>query len=125
MNKLEELKRNLLADGKIDADEVELLRKELYDDGVIDKEEANLLFELNDAVSGADNDSSWQKLFVDAITSYLLEDETSPGEVDADEAAWLIAKIGNDGKIDGVEKALLLNLKDKAKPLPDSLNELL
>lgn len=125
MSKFEDLKKSLLADGKIDADEVKELHKELYADGVIDKDEAEFLFELNDAVTGADNAAEWEQLFVEAISSYLLEDEKSPGEIDADEAAWLSEKIGNDGKVDGVEKALLLNLKAKATSFPDVLAKLL
>lgn len=39
MENLDELKKSLLADGKIDKEEVEQLRKVLYADGVIDAEE--------------------------------------------------------------------------------------
>jgi uncharacterized membrane protein YebE (DUF533 family) len=124
MSKFKELKKSILADGVIDEQEVKQLREILYADGVIDKEEADFLFELNDAVSGEKNHSSWSILFVEAITSFLLEDETSPGEVDEDEAKWLIAKIQGDGKLDEIESALLNNLKAKAKKRPKSLTEL-
>jgi hypothetical protein len=125
MSKLDELKKSILADGVIDEQEAKQLREVLYADGVIEKEEAEFLFELNDAVSGKDNHSSWKILFVDAITSFLLEDEKSPGVVDADEANWLLAKIQGDGKLDDLELALLKNLKSKAKKLPPSLLNLL
>jgi uncharacterized tellurite resistance protein B-like protein len=125
MSNLKELKKSILADGVIDEQEVNQLREVLYADGVIDKEEAEFLFELNDAVSGKENHASWATLFVDAITSFLLEDETSPGEVDEDEAKWLIAKIQGDGNLDKIESALLQNLKAKAKKLPQSLLNLL
>jgi hypothetical protein len=121
MANLSELKKSILADGVIDAQEVQQLRTELYADGQIDKEEAEFLFELNDAVSGKDNDPSWTALFVEAITSYLLDDEVSPGEVDEVEAKWLLAKIQGDGQIDQAEQALLDNLKKKAKKLPAEL----
>jgi uncharacterized tellurite resistance protein B-like protein len=121
MSNLKELKKSILADGVIDEQEVKQLREVLYADGVIDKEEAEFLFELNDAVSGKENHASWATLFVDAITSFLLEDETSPGEVDEDEAKWLIDKIQGDGKLDKIESALLQNLKAKAKKMPQSL----
>jgi len=39
----------LLADGKIDDDEVKALRKELYEDGKIDKKEVEFLIELRNA----------------------------------------------------------------------------
>jgi hypothetical protein len=125
MNKFDELKKSILADGIIDEQEVKQLREVLYEDGIIDKEEAEFLFELNDAVSGKDNHQSWATLFIEAITSFLLEDETSPGEVDDDEAKWLIGKIHGDGKLDEIEAALLKNLKNKAKIVPTSLLKLI
>jgi hypothetical protein len=126
MSKYDELKKNLLADGIIDAEEVKLLRKELYADGIIDREEADLLFELNDATSGAKNDPSWQALFVEALTMHLLEDEISPGEIDDSEADWLIAHIVKDGVFDENEKALIQNLKTKAKKIsPKVLGKIL
>jgi hypothetical protein len=125
MSNLTELKKSILADGVIDEQEVKQLREVLYADGIIDKEEAEFLFELNDAVSGKENHPSWKALFVEAITSFLLEDETSPGEVDENEAKWLLAKIEGDGKLDDLEISLLNNLKMKAKKLPQSLTNLL
>lgn len=125
MKTLDQLKTEILADGVIDANEVIELKTVLYEDGVIDKNEAEFLFELNDAVSGKSNHPSWGELFVEAITSFLLEDENSPGEIDHDEAIWLQNKLSADGQIDETEKALLLNLKNKAKSMPDSLAKLL
>jgi len=125
MSNLNELKRSILADGIIDELEVKQLREVLYADGIIDEEEAEFLFELNDAVSGKKNHPSWGKLFIEAITSFLLEDEKSPGEVDEDEAKWLIKKIQGDGKLDEIEAALLKNLKSKAKKMPQSLLNLM
>ena len=122
---LQELKADLLADGIIDAAEVEKLKEILYADGVIDKEEADFLFELNDAVTGKDNVPSWESFFIQAIADFLLKDEVSPGEIDADEAAWLEEKIGADGQVDGTEKALLEKLKVEAKSFPANLAALL
>jgi hypothetical protein len=125
MKSLEELKKELLADGIMDADEVKELEEVLYEDGVIDKDEADFLFELNDAVTGKANDPSWEKFFIKAITSFVLDDETSPGEIDDDEAQYLYDKIKGDGQVDGTEKALLLNIKDKSKNFPKVLEDLL
>ena len=125
MKTLNEMKADLLADGIIDANEAKELEVVLYADGKIDEEEANFLFELNDAVSGKDNDPAWNTLFVKAISSYLLDDENSPGEIDDVEAEWLYAKIKGDGQIDGLEKELLLNLKSQVKCFPAKLEELL
>ena len=113
----DELKKSLLADGVIDAAQVASLRTQLFADGVIDREEADLVFELNDGTSGAKNDPSWQTLFVDAISAYLLAD----GGVDDRGAAWLLAHIENGGEYDQNEKALIMKLKAKAKSLSPKL----
>lgn len=118
---LQEFKAELLADGVIDAEEVAKLKEVLYADGIIDKEEADFLFELNDAVTGKANDASWNAFFVQAIADFLLKDEVSPGEIDKDEAAWLVEKIGADGQVDGTEKTLLEKLKAEAKSFPANL----
>jgi hypothetical protein len=125
MKTLDELKKELLADGIIDADEVKELEAVLYEDGVIDKDEADFLFDLNDAVTGKANDPSWEGFFIKAITSFVLDDETSPGEIDDDEAQYLYDKIKGDGQVDGTEKALLLNIKKNSKNFPKVLEELL
>lgn len=110
----------ILEDGVIDDAEVTQLRQRLYADGVIDQEEANALFEINDGVKGKANSADWAKLFAEAICDFLLKDEKSPGEVDDDEAAWLVEKLEGDGEIDANEKILLISLREKAKKLPDS-----
>lgn len=125
MATFDELKKDLLADGVIDTAEVAKLKETLYADGIIDKEEADFLFELNDAVSGKDNAPEWNEFFTQAICDFLLKDEVSPGEIDADEEAWLIAKVNNDGQVDKAEKALLKAIKAQAKSFPAALEALL
>lgn len=125
MANLNELKKALLEDGIIDAEEVKTIKDVIYEDGKIDKEEADFLFELNDAVSGKDNAPEWKTLFIDAITAYVLEDEVSPGEIDEDEAEYLYNQIKGDGQVDDTERALLENIKAKAKNFPEKLASLL
>ena len=124
---LASLKAAVLEDGIIDAQEVDMIRKVIYGTGSgagegVDRAEADFLFELNDAVSGKGNDPSWKGLFVEALTKHVLEDEVSPGEVDDDEAEYLVSKIQADGKVDDIEKALLENIKDKAKSISSKLD---
>ena len=110
--------KDIMADGVVDAAEVAGMRKRLYADGVIDREEADFLFAVNDAVSGHKNAPGWKKLFVEALTDYVLCDEVSPGVVDDKEAAYLIAKIKGDKQVDDLELALLVNITAKAKGTP-------
>lgn len=125
MANLDQLKKNLLSDGIIDVEEVETIKHKIYEDGKIDREEANFLFELNDAVTGKDNAPEWKELFIDAITAYVLEDEMSPDVIDEDEADYLYEQINGDGQIDDTERALLENIKAKAKNFPEKLASLL
>lgn len=125
MANLEQLKNELLADGIIDSEEVKTIKAVIYEDGKIDKDEADFLFELNDAVSGKENAPEWKDLFVDAITAFVLEDEVSPNEIDEDEAEYLYNQIKGDGQVDDIERALLENIKAKAKSFPAKLASLL
>ena len=125
MANLDELKKDLLSDGIIDIEEVETIKHKIYEDGKIDREEANFLFELNDAVTGKDNAPEWKELFIDAITAYVLEDEMSPDVIDEDEADYLYEQINGNGQIDDTERALLENIKAKAKNFPEKLASLL
>jgi hypothetical protein len=120
---IKDVVNDILQDGVIDNAEVAALKARLYADGKIDTEEAEALFEINDAVKGKSNSADWVKFFADAISDYLLQDDKSPGEVDENEAKWLIAKLEGDGEIDANEKVLLKTLKEKAKSLPTSLRE--
>lgn len=121
MANLDELKKDLLSDGIIDVEEVETIKHKIYEDGKIDREEANFLFELKDAVTGKDNAPEWKELFIDAITAYVLEDEMTPDVIDEDEADYLYEQINGDGHIDDTERALLENIKAKAKNFPEKL----
>ena len=69
MKTLSDLKKSILADGKIDAAEVKEIKATIYTDGKIDAEEADFLFELNDRCSTAENDLSWYTLFIITICS--------------------------------------------------------
>lgn len=115
---LKKLVKDIVADGVVDTKEVAGMRKRLYADGVIDRDEADFLFAVNDAVSGHKNAPGWKKLFVEALTDYVLCDEVSPGVVDDKESAYLIAKIKGDKQVDDAELALLVNITAKAKGTP-------
>jgi len=118
---LDELKQQVIADGVIDADEVAKIRERLYADGKIDHDEAEFIFDVNDAVSDANNDAAWQMLFVDVVCDHVLEDEDSPGAIDEEEAEWILKRVQGDGNFDKAEKALFEALKSKTGSLPAKL----
>jgi uncharacterized tellurite resistance protein B-like protein len=114
----------LLADGKIDDDEVKALRKELYEDGKIDKKEVEFLIELRNAAQkkakGAEVNPNFTKLFFKAISDNVLAD----GKVDTAEANWLRKMLFADGKIDADEKKFLKSLKSSAKGTSPAFDKL-
>jgi hypothetical protein len=71
------LSGNGLERGRMSAEAVDVLRRILYAFGgngavAVTRSEAEVLFDLNDATTAADNDPSWNDLFVKAIASYLM-----------------------------------------------------
>ena len=108
---LDQLRQEIRAAGAVDADAVKRLKELLGSQRPIGRDEAELLFDINAEVSGSRNDPSWQAFFVEAISDHVLEDEQSPGEVDASEAEWLVNRIEADQQYDDTEKALLANIK--------------
>jgi hypothetical protein len=111
MSKLTNLVALIVAAAVILAEQVTELRTIIFDDGVIDREEADALFEINDAVSGNENnDPGWQQLFVDGLVEYAVEreDNDEPDDIITQEASdYLATKIEGDGVVDDNEKALL------------------
>jgi len=127
MPTLEELKTSVLEDGIVDADEAAAIKAEIYsedgDEGArVSRAEADMLFDINTATSGKENDPAWKEVFVEGITNHVLGDEASPGAVDADEYTYLKEKIGEDGVVDDNEMALLVNITDKAESCTDDFN---
>lgn len=116
---LDEVVKMIIDDEVVDADEVKALEMRLYADTQIDREEADALFAINDAVILKRCDPSWRELFVRAVTDHVLADVESPDVLDDDEWAWLKAKIGADGKIDPNERALLNNIMNRARRVPN------
>jgi uncharacterized tellurite resistance protein B-like protein len=106
----------LLADGKVDANEVKVLRKELWADGKIDKDEVKFLIDLRNAAQKKAKAkkqkllAGFESLFFKAIESNVLKD----GKISASEASWLRDMLFADKKIDSNEKKFLAKIKKSA-----------
>ena len=94
----------ILADGKIDDDEIKVLRKHLYEDGKIDKKEVEFLIELRNKAQKKAGitpvNPKFETFFFKAISDNVLAD----GKIDGGEANWLRKMLFADGKIDDNEK---------------------
>ncbi len=121
MEKLNQIKKEMFADGRLTRDEVIKLHDALFDEEGMTKAKGDFLFELKNTISPEHQTDEFRELFVDAITNLLLEDEVSPGEIDESEAKWLRAKMQANGYRDKVDTMLLDNLKEKSINFPEIL----
>ena len=118
---LESLKREIFKNGVITDEELPTIKEYLDSGEGMNKEKGNFLFDLKNKSAKGKLPPSFKTFFVDSISEYLLDDESSPGEIDDDEAKWLRGKIQYNGKIDEYDKALLENLKQKSINFPEIL----
>lgn len=86
---------------------VEELRKEIMADGVVTKEEVEMLWEKKDSQEG-DTTSEFDAFFAEAVMAWLLAD----GEISDEEAQYLIDKINEDDDIDDAEDELLESIAE-------------
>lgn len=108
------------AEGAISADDILALRRAGWDDGALDPEEADAIFTLNDAL--AERGAEWTQFFVEAIGEFVVNGAPPRGYVSEDNAAWLIARIDRDGRLDGMaELELLVRVLERALNAPASL----
>ncbi len=89
-------------------------------DGAISEAEANGLFDLN--ALGKSTDPEWIDCFVEALTEYVVNGLSPKGYVSTENAAWLMARIDKDGRVDTLgELALLVKILETATNAPDNL----
>lgn len=118
---IEDFKREIIKDGVVSADEIPAIKEFLYGGEGMTQEKVGFLFDLKNETTHGKLAPAFKPLFVEAISSLLLEDENSPGEIDDEEAKWLRAKIQMNGRLDEYDKALLANLKKKSINFPEIL----
>lgn len=122
MDKLDEIRYNAIHQHSISQEEVDALRTLLYSGEGMTLAKGNTLFEIKENVKGK-APASFKRLFVDAITKLMLEDESSPGRIDKEEAQWLRAKIQFVGEYDSYDRALVENIRRKSINFPKILEQ--
>lgn len=85
---------------------VEKLREEIMADGVVTKEEVEMLWEKKN--SQGVTTSEFDAFFAEAVIAWLLAD----GEISDEEAQYLIDKINEDDDIDDAEDELLESIAE-------------
>lgn len=116
-----ELRKTIFANGKIDENDVALLREKLAINQSMSRDKGNFLFDVKDNTDRNNQCDAFKEFFVEAITTFLLDDDNSPGEINDDEAKWLRAKIRFKGYTDKTDEMLIKNLKRKSINWPNML----
>jgi len=111
---------DVLANGRITAEDVRVLRRSIYNDGAAEAGEIERLFVMDEATR--EQDPSWCELFVEAIADHLVDQVEPEGYVSEENADWLIARISRDGTVKTVtELEALVEVLEHAKSSPDRL----
>lgn len=106
----------------LNEEDMENLRRLLYDEKGMDLAKANFLFDIKENIKKMKNvPPSFKDIFVDAITRFLIEDETSAGKIDKKETQWLKGRLQRGTEYDVYDWSLLENLREKSENLPRSL----
>ncbi len=96
------------------------LRQWSWADGKITENEAIALFDLNNI--GRSNAPEWVGCFVEALSDYVVNSKAPKGYIDDANAAWLMAQIDKDGRVESLgELELLVKILEKATSAPPTL----
>jgi hypothetical protein len=115
-----DLAAQLKAGHPIDARDTLALRQWAWADGVISKSEAEGLFQLN--ALGKSPAREWVDFFVEAIVEFIVHQEEPKGYVSDENAAWLMAQLDADGRVESLgELELLVEVLEKSLNAPESL----
>lgn len=110
------------ADGQITADGILALRREGWGDGIITRAEAEALFALNRALR--ERSTEWVDFFVEAIGEFVLNGTEPRLQCSDEEAAWLIAQVDADGRVESMaELETLVRILERAENTPDRLKD--
>ncbi len=111
--------------GAIKSKEITQFAIQCYEGGIISKSKAEMAFQINELIPEDKNTAAWSTLFVKIISDYLLQDLSSPGEVDCSECNWLLKEIQEHKAPNANQKKLVHYLKIHTSPFPVELEELL
>ena len=115
-----EIEERIIANGRVDGDEVRMPREKLYADGNIDRQEADFLVVLHKRAQL--RTPEFERFFYNAIKDHILID----GRIGAEDTTWLRQMIFHDEKIEDEERQFLRRLNgevNQASPAFEALFE--
>jgi hypothetical protein len=113
--------RAILETKSLESSEILTVRRWFYGDGILHEEDAVAMFAANRVLCGSNLE--FNKLFVEAITDFVVYQQMPTGRVSAEQADWLIARMGGPGgHVETVSEIdLLVNIMEEAHEIPTQL----
>jgi uncharacterized tellurite resistance protein B-like protein len=118
MNLMQELQTELLQDGNITDQEVEVLREYLRQKGSLDMEDVKLLVDL--LVNAREISPAFDEVFFPALKEVFLAD----GQILMNEQFYLLKMLYSDGKVRENEKQFLRELLAQVKEITPEFKDL-
>jgi hypothetical protein len=109
MQDLRGIEQNILKQGKVDSNHLELLHRRVYAGGKVGRVEADFLVELHKRVQHPN--PAFVHFAYQAIKDHVLAD----GRIDAEEVIWLRSFLFADGTIKDEERKFLHELNGEAE----------
>jgi hypothetical protein len=100
---------------RMTAQDVAWLKREVFADGEVTRESADELFTVVRAEM--DNAPEWKEFFVDMIAEHVVRQANTPGVVNEERAAWLLARVDECKSVEAL--AALVNVCAEAERAPD------
>lgn len=112
-----------LLDGKseLTADDARALRHAVYgEDATVTQADAEVLFKLN--ADAGSLSQEWRQFFIEAMTDYVVHQQTPPGYIDEVKSDWLVAQIKKAGRVREDEIEMLIHSLEDAEESPTVLS---
>ena len=109
MPNLNELRSELLEDGRITDSEVKIIQDHIHRDGRLDLDDVKFLVEL--LSEAREVCAAFDELFFPILKEVILED----GRIGQDEQFYVLKMLYSDGHIRESEKQFLLQLREEAQ----------
>lgn len=118
---LAELCDGIVARGVVCAEDVLALRREVFGEITVTPAEVDALFRIDEGTEK--RVPEWRAFFLEAMTDWLVRQQEPSGYITQEQADWLIARIGTDGRVrDGTELELVVRALELADEAPASLS---
>lgn len=112
---------DILARGVVGEGDVLALRRVVFDEITVTPDEVEALFRIDEGTEK--RVPEWRAFFLEAMTDWLVRQQEPSGYVTQQQADWLIARIGADGRVrNGTELELVVRVLELADEAPASLS---